>query len=127
MVAHVVRCCHTEIFTQAPWLQAMRPEVQQAAPVQLVLRLRCAMADNDYVAFFHLMRRAPYLLACLAHAYFPAVRAAAFGAICTGTYVPLSLSPASSLCHTLWHTAAMGDIHCSPRDRQERRVAQLAG
>lgn len=64
-------------------LQAMRPEVQQAAPVQLVLRLRCAMADNNYVAFFQLMRRAPYLLACLAHAYFPAVRAAAFGAICT--------------------------------------------
>ena len=56
-----------------------------AAPaVQLVVRLRCALAGNDYVGFFRGVRGAPYLLACLVHAYFPAARAAAFAAICTG-------------------------------------------
>lgn len=62
----------------------MRPEVMAAPPVQLVVRLRCALAANDYVGFFRGVRAAPYLLACLVHAYFPAVRAAAFAAICTG-------------------------------------------
>ena len=64
--------------------QAMRPEVVASPPVQLVVRLRCALAANDYVGFFRGVRGAPYLLACLVHAYFPAARAAAFTAICTG-------------------------------------------
>jgi SAC3/GANP family len=64
--------------------QAMRLEVMSSSPVQLVVRLRCALAANDYVGFFRGVRNAPYLLACLVHAYFPAARAAACAAICTG-------------------------------------------
>lgn len=73
-----------EELTEQPFAKAMRPEVQAASSVQLVVRLRCALSVNNYVAFFREVRGAPYLLACLSHAYFPAVRAAAFAAICTG-------------------------------------------
>ncbi len=79
-------------------MQAMRPEVQASPRVQLVLRMRTHMAANDYVGFFATVRAAPYLLACLVHSYFPAVRAAAFAAICTGAQTDRSFpSPSISL------------------------------
>ena len=59
-------------------------EVQTAEPVQLVIKMRTALAANNYVSFFATVRTAPYLLACLAHSYFRAIRASAFAAICTG-------------------------------------------
>jgi hypothetical protein len=58
-------------------LQTLRPEVKGAPLVQWVLQLRAAYVTGNFVRFFILVQEAPYLPACLAHAYFSAVRARA--------------------------------------------------
>jgi len=58
-------------------LQGLRPEVRGSPLIQWVLRLRDAFASGNFVRFFLLVREAPYLPACLAHIYFPFVRARA--------------------------------------------------
>eukprot|EP00887_Chlorella_sp_A99_P005900 scaffold1.g5900.t1 len=55
-------------------LQALRPDVRASPAVQWVLELQQAFAFNNFVHFFMLVRTAPYLLACLSHIYFPAIR-----------------------------------------------------
>lgn len=54
-------------------LQALRAEVKTSPPILWVLQLQRAYACDNYVAFFSLVDRAPYLMACLAHVYFPQV------------------------------------------------------
>lgn len=56
-------------------LQSLRPEVRDNAMVQWVLDLRSAFVFGNFAKFFILVRKAPYLLACLSHIYFPQVRA----------------------------------------------------
>lgn len=51
----------------------MREEVKSSPAVQWVLQLRTAFYSNNAVRFFGLVRSAPYLLACLAHTFFPQV------------------------------------------------------
>ena len=51
----------------------MRLEVQSSYHVQQALALQSALDSGNYVAFFKLVRGLPYLLACLAHTYFPAM------------------------------------------------------
>ena len=70
--------------TAAGRAQAMRPEVQTSAAVQLVLRLRTALAGGNWLAFFRAVLGAPYLLACASHSYFRRVRADAMATICAG-------------------------------------------
>mmetsp|Transcript_6943 Transcript_6943/g.20274 ORF Transcript_6943/g.20274 Transcript_6943/m.20274 type:complete len:1432 (-) Transcript_6943:843-5138(-) len=63
-------------------LQAMRLEVQSSAAVQMVLKLRTMLASGNWVAFFKVVQRAPYLLACAAHSYFRGVRVGAMTTMC---------------------------------------------
>lgn len=58
-------------------LQAMRADVRGSSAIQWVLQLQRAFASNNFVRFFALVRRAPYLLACLSHIYFGQVGARA--------------------------------------------------
>ena len=55
-------------------LYSLRSEVRNAPVIQWVLALQRAIGDNNYVKFFSLVKTAPYLIACAAHTYFPAVR-----------------------------------------------------
>lgn len=55
-------------------LNSLRLEVRKAPVIQWVLALQRAIGDNNYVRFFSLVKTAPYLIACAAHTYFPAVR-----------------------------------------------------
>lgn len=65
-------------------MQAMRLEVQSSAAVQMVLKLRTMLASGNWVAFFKVVQRAPYLLACAAHSYFRGVRVGAMTTMCNG-------------------------------------------
>lgn len=85
-------------------LQGLRPEVRGAPLVQWVMRLRAAFAAGNFVRFFLLVREAPYLPACMAHIYFPGVRARALRTL-SETLSPSAARPAmvelSWLCRAL--------------------------
>ncbi len=59
-------------------LQALRLDVREDERVQWVLKLRNAYYFGNFARFFRLVGEAPYLLACLAHVYFPHMRATCF-------------------------------------------------
>jgi hypothetical protein len=51
------------------------PEAIFAAPeVQFAVKARLALQDNNYVLYFKMTKQADYLMACLMHKYFTAVR-----------------------------------------------------
>lgn len=43
--------------------------------IQQAIELSCALRNSDYSGFFGIVKRADYLVACLAHLYFEAVQA----------------------------------------------------
>ncbi|GAB4823215.1 hypothetical protein N2152v2_010261 [Parachlorella kessleri] len=55
-------------------IKGLRDEVKSSPAVQWVLSLQQAFASSNAVRFSSLTRQAPYLLACLAHIYFPQMR-----------------------------------------------------
>jgi len=59
-------------------LQSLRQEVRDSESIQWVLKLRSAFVFGNFARFFTLIKEAPYLLACLAHIYFPQMRAKCF-------------------------------------------------
>ena len=59
-------------------LQSLRLDVREDERVQWVLKLRNAYYFGNFARFFRLVGEAPYLLACLAHVYFPFMRATCF-------------------------------------------------
>ena len=59
-------------------LQSLRQEVRDSDSIQWVLKLRSAFVFGNFARFFTLIKEAPYLLACLAHIYFPQMRAKCF-------------------------------------------------
>jgi len=59
-------------------LQALRADVREDERVRWVLKLRNAYYFGNFARFFRLVGEAPYLLACLAHVYFPHMRATCF-------------------------------------------------
>jgi hypothetical protein len=61
--------------------QELSPEVLRDAEVQRVLAMQQAIESGEWVTFFRLATEAPYLQACLAHMYFPNVRARALGVL----------------------------------------------
>uniref|UniRef100_A0A1D2AG69 PCI domain-containing protein n=1 Tax=Auxenochlorella protothecoides TaxID=3075 RepID=A0A1D2AG69_AUXPR len=78
-------------------LQALRAEVKTSPPILWVLQLQRAYACDNYVAFFSLVDRAPYLMACLAHVYFPQIRARALRALADSFNPSSSTTAAASL------------------------------
>ena len=61
--------------------QEMRPEVLAANHIQQAIALHNALESGNYGGFFQLVRRLPYLMACLAHRFFPAVWEHALGTL----------------------------------------------
>ena len=59
-------------------LQSLRLDVREDERVQWVLKLRNAYYFGNFARFFRLVGEAPYLMACLAHVYFPFMRATCF-------------------------------------------------
>lgn len=55
-------------------IQSLRQEVRDSANIQWVLQLRSAFVFGNFARFFSLIKKAPYLLACLSHVYFPQMR-----------------------------------------------------
>lgn len=51
----------------------MRPEVLAAYHTQQAIALHNALEGGNYAGFFQLVRRLPYLMACLSHRFFPAM------------------------------------------------------
>ena len=51
-------------------MSGLRPSVARSPEVRLALRLFTEYRSGNWVAFFALVERAPYLVACLCHAYF---------------------------------------------------------
>ena len=74
-------------------LHSLRPEVKASPAIRWVLSLQRALADNNFVEYFNLVRSAPYLLACAAHTYSLTVRKKALY-ILADAMCPLSSKPA---------------------------------
>ncbi len=64
----------------------MRPEVRQAYHVSKTLALHQALDSGNFAAFFRLVRGLPYLMACLAHNFFPAMWDTALRTLVTGAH-----------------------------------------
>lgn len=56
-------------------MQELSPQVLKEAEVQRVLAMQQAIESGAWVIFLRLATEAPYLQGCLAHMYFPSVRA----------------------------------------------------
>ena len=76
-------------------LSKMRPEILHSGFVQFAVQLNSAYHEGNFVKFFEVVSRSPYLVACILHAYFVparrrAIRLLDLGAYGRGRTVPLS-------------------------------------
>ena len=58
-------------------VQELRDEVRESPEVRFALSVYSALNSNNYIKFFKLVKRAPYLMACIIHRYFTQVRSVA--------------------------------------------------
>jgi hypothetical protein len=67
-------------------LSKMRPEILQSDFVQFAVQLNCLYHEGNFVKFFSLVRKSPFLVACILHAYFDPVRERAVLLLAQGVY-----------------------------------------
>ncbi len=61
--------------------QELSPDALASAEVQRVLAMQQAIESGAWVTFLRMATDAPYLQGCLAHMYFPSVRARALAVL----------------------------------------------
>ena len=68
------------------YLQQLDDDVLNSPEVQFAIKIWCSLKNNNYAAFFRLLREANFLQACLMHRYVGEVRVAAMKKMVRGYF-----------------------------------------